>query len=74
MGGILERIARIEFDNPVRTNVIVFGVFIAMDGVVGGFSALSGILAITAAIRIFGMRRPDGYLRRYLKDRYDWED
>ena len=73
MSDLLERMARTEFDNPVRTNVMIFGVFIVLDGVVGGFSAISGILVITALIRMWGMRRPDGYLRRYLKDRYEWE-
>ena len=74
MSDLLQRMARIEFDNPVRTNIIVFGVFIALDGAIGGFSGLTGILVITGLIRIWGMRRPNGFLRGYLKDRYEWED
>jgi len=74
MSDLLERLARIEFDNPMRTNVIVFGIFILFDAAIGGVSAISGVLVITALIRMWGMRRPDGFLRAYLKDRYGWED
>ena len=74
MSAFFERLARIEYEHPVAASVVAFGSVIVLDGFIGGFSGLSGVLVLSALFRIWGMRRPDGFLRRFMQDRYGWED
>jgi len=69
--GFFKRLARWEYDSPVKANLIVFSAVIAMWLLLSEYwFALAMLLPL--GVRIWGMR-PGGYIRRAMQKRYGWE-
>lgn len=69
--GFFERMARWEYDSPVKVNLIFFSAAIALWLLLSEYwLALSMLLLM--GIRLWGMR-PGGYIRRAMQKRYGWD-
>jgi len=72
--GLLERFERWTFDNPIRSSVVLFGGLAVFDAVVLGPSWFTAVVVGIGLFQLWGHRRPDGHLRRRLKQKYGWEE
>ena len=69
--GFFERVARLEYDSPVKFNTIFFSVVIALCLLLSEYWFALAMLLLMG-VRLWGMR-PGGYIRRSMKMRYGWD-